>query len=333
MIKKIIKNRWRGEIFMKIMEFIKNIHAIYLIINILGFIVLSLYLKSKGAPQKKKIIGLIAYLLISILIFPYMNGVTKEIFQLRFLSVKIYLIVIIVTNMIILVTINKPIKLGYKIANYLLFILLTIILGATAAVVLGNRFESFYIMDVGNAVNFIDLSLVLFMLYLIVISLIYIGYYLFDEKKDEVEDRIDETLEKVKTLPKANWHFSFQEALPFKNMIKKSKNHQSENRTTKVLSADELLNYNLKEGFYIHGVECSIIFEDSQKENIVKNYHILLNDIHAHLVNGYTLEENKMLKDICMKLQVGNLNSINLQNAAILNRVSVEEYNLLKKIF
>lgn len=94
-----------------------------------------------------------------------------------------------------------------------------------------------------------------------------------------------------------------------------------------------MLQYNRENGLYINGVECSIIFEDSNQENIVKNYYILQNDIHAKLVNGYTLEENRMLKNICMKLQVGNIGNIDIHNISILNKISVEEYNLLKKIF
>ena len=49
-------------------------------------------------------------------------------------------------------------------------------------------------------------------------------------------------------------------------------------------------------------------------------------------MNGFTLEENQLLKSICTKLQVSNLNYIDLHNASILNRVSVEEYNFLKKL-
>ena len=50
-------------------------------------------------------------------------------------------------------------------------------------------------------------------------------------------------------------------------------------------------------------------------------------------MNGYTLKENKMLKSICLKLQVNNLRSIDLSNVSILNKISVEEYLLLKEVF
>ena len=92
----------------------------------------------------------------------------------------------------------------------------------------------------------------------------------------------------------------------------------------KGITLEDLLASNQGEGFYIHGVDCSIIFEDSHQENILKNYQILSNDIHARLVNGYTLDENKMLKNICMKLQVNNLASIDITNVSLLNKISID---------
>ena len=50
------------------------------------------------------------------------------------------------------------------------------------------------------------------------------------------------------------------------------------------------------------------------------------------MVNGYTLDENIMLKNICEKLNTNSLLDINLDNFNILNKISIEEYNLLKKI-
>ena len=99
-----------------------------------------------------------------------------------------------------------------------------------------------------------------------------------------------------------------------------------------MLSVEELLSYDRNSALYINGVDCSIIFNDSNVNNIIKNYQILFNDIGAKMVNGYTLDENIMLRDICMKLNTNNLFDINLDNFNILNRISVEEYNLLKKI-
>ena len=99
------------------------------------------------------------------------------------------------------------------------------------------------------------------------------------------------------------------------------------------LSTEELLNYHVEDGFYINGEECSIIFDDSNKDNIIKNYYILNEDIHAKMMNGYTLEENKLLKSICMKFRVCSLNNINWNNESALEEIRVDQYNYLRRVF
>ena len=93
-----------------------------------------------------------------------------------------------------------------------------------------------------------------------------------------------------------------------------------------------LRNVNNKDLFTINGIECGIIFEDSIPDNIVKNYQILSNNINEKLVNGYTLEENKLLKSICTKLETTNIDKIDLNNLSILNKITAEEYTFLKRI-
>lgn len=318
--------------FTKIFE---NINLCYVILDLLGLIVGVLFLNTKDIRKDEKFILCSLYVISSLLSFQYLNGIVENIFKLKYLGVKTYLVVLIITNLIILSTLNKNIKLGYKIANYILFILLTIIFGSTAAVVLGNRFETFYIMDVSNAVNFIDLSLVIFMIYLIVMAIIYIGYYLFDNSTEVLK-----TIEDVKerSVLKEKHPFKKQKLLPKLKLPKvhifqKKKRKEERKEQLPSLSIEELLNYDRRKGLYIDGVECSIIFEDSNQENIIQNYNILSHDIHAKMMNGYTLEENRMLKNICAKLNVGSLSNIDIHNVSILNRISVEEYNLLKRVF
>lgn len=295
---------------------------------VLLFIVMNLFLTTKGVNYKIRYFINLIYVIGTILSFNYVNGIFKSIFSLKYLSVKTYLFIIMLTNAIVLFTINKKVKLGYKIANFTLFIVLTIIFGSTLSIVLGNKFDALYVMDISNAVNFIDLSLVIFILYIILMTIIYIGYYLFNVK--------DETEEKKPVTSKKSWEFKkISNLINLKKKQEQSSSLKNQNHSPKqnLLTPEELLQYNRENGLYINGVECSIIFEDSNQENIVKNYYILQNDIHAKLVNGYTLEENRMLKNICMKLQVGNIGNIDIHNISILNKISVEEYNLLKKIF
>ncbi len=306
-----------------IMDWIHTINFCYVVINVLGLIVLNLFLTKKNVDKKVKTLATLFYVGITIVSFSYMNGLFQSIFGLKYLSVKTYLFVIMLTNLIILFTINKKVKFFYKLANYTLFVTLTIILGATLSIILGNKFDSFYVMDISNAVNFIDLSMVIFILYGILMSIIYIGYDLFENKEEVIENQVSTKQWKLPKLP--NIHF--------KRKTKEKKSSTLPKFSRGLLTPEELFQYNRENGFYIDGVECSIIFEDSNKENIIKNYYILQQDIHAKLVNGYTLEENRMLKNICMKLQVGNISNIDINNISILNKITVEEYNLLKRIF
>ncbi len=305
-------------------ELIKNTNPCYIFLNILLGIVLFLESSKRSVSTRWKVSFSIIYLIISIISFQYLNGIVINIFGLKYLSVKIYLIMVAIVNLIILITINKKLKRIYSILNYTLFIIITIILGSTIAVILGNKFESLYVMDVKNAINFIDLSLVIFLLYLIGICLTYIGYYIFRNKEELPQPEKSPrkisfsklTINPLK-LPEIKW-FHKKEKQP---------------KISSLLTEEELLHFDHKNTLYINGIDCNIIFEDSNWQNIFKNYQILNQDINARLVNGYTLEENKMLKSICLKLQVANLNHIDIHNVSILNKISIEEYMLLKKVF
>ena len=314
-----------------IINFIKEINICYVILNLLLLIDLKFYLQTKSIQKRYKNLILLMALTVSIIFFSYGNGLIISIFDLKYLSVKIYLLSVIATNIITLYTFNKELPLGYSTLNYTLFILIMIIFGSIVAIILGNKFEQFYIMDISNAITLIDLSLVSFFLYLIIFSLIYIGDYIFrqhslQERKEMVKSKNIELAKKRKSHQE-HWQTKI---LAWKEK-KQAKKHETINQKP-ILSEEELLNYQDKQRFYINGVDCSIIFEDSKKENIIKNYHILLNDMEAKLVNGYTLKENKLLRSICMKLRISNLNYIDLDNTSLLNRISPEEYNFLKSI-
>ena len=291
-----------------------NINVCYIILNILFLLVSKIYLKKYSLSKKNKLILLGIYLLIAIIAYSYIGKIINSIFKLKYLDVKSYIILLIATNTIILYTLNKHLKTGYKIINYILFMTLTIILGAILSIVLGNKFNTFYIMDIKNAVNLMDLSFVIFILYLITISLIYIGYYIMSEEITLKEINVKKIIESIKNI----------KITSLKQLLSKKKQPT-------LLTPEELLNYS-EEKLYIHGEDCSIIFEDSNKENIIKNYYRLTEDIHATLMNGYTLEENKILRNVCMKLHTGNLKNVDLNNSSIINRISVDEYQLLKKV-
>lgn len=292
----------------QIVLFVTNINICYLILNILLLISINLYLKQRNIKKSKRRILLFCVLIVNILAFSYFNNIFQNIFSLKYLSAKSYLIILATTNIITLITINKKVKLIHAVLNYTLFILMFMIFGIILFIILGNKIPQIYFMDIKNIVRLIDLSFVVFIIYFILSIITYIGYCVFSDFK--IKDI------KIKVISK----------------FKKNKVTNRKENIAVILSEEELLNYKDKNNFYINKVDCGIIFEDSNPNNIIKNYHILLNNIEATMVNGFTLKENKLLKSICAKLDIYNLNDIDIYNLSILNRISVEEYNLLKKI-
>lgn len=333
-----------------IIEFMKDINICYLILNFLLLIDFAFYLKQKNLKKLQARLILGAGIIVSFLLLRSGSGVTQSIFVLKYLSVKTYLLVIIIVNLITLFTINHRLKFCYELINYTFFILMAIIFGSTIAITVGNYFELLYIMDISNAITLMNLSFVIFMLYLIGISLIYIGYSLFSDCSPKQNKNLLnknllkntkitllQTLQEKKETARIHHENKKQTKLAMqKNKQNTSaevyKDSNSNHVVNGILTPEELLGLEDKSQFYINGVECSIIFEDSNQENIVQNYYILSEDIHAKMVNGFTLEENQLLKSICNKLQVYNLNNIDINNSNVLNRVSVEEYNFLMKI-
>ena len=212
---------------------------------------------------------------------------------------------------------------------------MTISLGAVLTLVIGTKLNLIPTINNQYAITLLNLSIIIFVIYLILISISYIIIYIYDKRKnneDVTANAVTNKLEKTKKIKKEKVK---REKKVLINPLKKKDKTKKEEKVIKnsTLSPEELLQYDNKENFCINGVNCSIIFEDSIPDNIVKNYHILLNDINAKLVNGYTLEENRLLKSICTKLQVSNLSYVDINNLSILNKINVEEYNLLKQIF
>lgn len=285
----------------------------YIILNILFLMVARIKVNELKLSRNYKLVLLGGYLLFTLVSYSYVSGIMNNIFKLRFLDVKYYLLLLIISNVIMIYSLNRPVKLVYRVINIVLYIALTVILGATLSVVLGNKINTFYVMDIKNAINFVDLSFVLFFIYLIVISLIYIGSHILSS----------ESFTKENIFKKVSFK-DIRESL-FKLVLRN-------NVEDEILTPDEILNYRYDDHFNINGVDASIIFEDSVDENIIKNYYILTEDINARLMNGYTLEENKMLKNVCLKLHTGNLKSVDLSNTNIINKISVDEYNLLKRV-
>lgn len=279
------------------LDILLNSKIFYLILIILIMSIINIILaKKKINSNYKYVINGISLILIS-LITSYYKDIVDVIFNLKYLSVKLYMIMLIIVNIITIYTINKKIDKIYKIANYLLFGIINIILTIILILVLGINLNLLKNTYITYNILLINSSIIIFIIYLVSISIIYIYKILTRKQKEVLEENT----------------------------------HDYEPREI-VLTKEELLSISNKELFTINGIECGIIFEDSIPDNIVKNYHILLNNINDKLVNGYTLEENKMLKSICTKLEIRNLDNLDLDNLSILNKITPEEYTFLKGI-
>ena len=166
----------------------------------------------------------------------------------------------------------------------------------------------------------------------VVCCIIMVGYIIYDlQDRYQTKNENKVKVSKKEKKNKINIKQKKEKIKQKKEVLVDDSNNNINNKKNN--SLNDLLNYKVGDEFYINGVDCSIIFCDSNKENILKNYKILSNNINDKLVNGYTLTENIMIKNICTKLNISNLGSIDINNLSILNFVSVDEYNFLKNIF
>ena len=284
---------------MILLKYLKDINIHLLILDTLFLIISFLFFAKKKSSQRIKDLFIIIYTLINLLLFKHLNTFFNDTFNYLELSIKSYLLSIVFTYIIFLYTFNrKNINKIYKLFNYVLFTIINIILMFNIYNILTIKIDYLPKINLENNNILNNISIIIIINYLVLIAIIYIINNL-----------------KLNRVKKENNKTIIQETKP-----------------STLLSIEELLNYNKNNSLYINGIDCSIIFNDSNKENIIKNYQILTNDIEAKMVNGYTLNENIMLKNICEKLNTNNLFEIKIDNFNILNKISVEEYELLKKL-
>ena len=278
---------------MNLLYKLKDINIYLVILDLLFLIVSFLFLNKRKVKTRTKDIFVMSYTLINLLLFTYINELFNNIFSLNYISVKVYLITILLSYVIYLITINKKFKSRYKALNYLLFILSTISLFVNIYIILTNKLDILTTINLDYSLNLMNITEIIYLTYLILISVIYI----------------------ISFIPKKQ-----------RKAIKKTTSNTYINNINEL--ATKLNNNKL----FINNIDCSIILFDSIPENIVKNYNILVNNIEDKLVNGFTLKENIMLKNICNKLNVTNLKNIDLNNFNILNKIDIDEYNFLINI-
>lgn len=307
-----------------ILTFIPKLKIFYLLLIIFIMIIVNIIINKRNINNNYRyFINGITLIIISLLT-SYYNDIIEGIFRLNFLSVKFYIVILIIINVITLITIQKDLKPVYKIINYTMFSIVSLILGIILLMIVGIKLGIISTIFSKYTIMLLNISIIVFIIYLTIISFIYIVKNLNNVEITFDKEKLNQKISSFKT-------FIFNKIKSIKE--KQNSNNETEKESINRLTPEELLSYEKKEDFSINGIDCSIIFEDSIPENIIKNYHILSEDIDAKMVNGYTLKENILLKSICTKLKVNNLNYIDISNLSILNKITVEEYNFLKQFY
>ena len=296
----------------EIINFLDNMNIGYVALSILILIVSLLFLSKKKVNNTLREIYIILYVTLAWVGFYFFNDILNSIFDFKFLSVKLYLILLIIGNIIMLININFNIRKVYKIINYMLFTTNLLIFITNIVIIIGNKYNIFVIASLEDVTTLTDINFIIFISYLIIMCIMYIFL-----------DVLAIVQEKIKILK-----YDLKEK---KEKTKKQK------ELSPVIPKESLSNQNVvyykkdgQDGFFIDGIDCSIIFEDDNKDNIIKNYYILLNDVNAKLINGYTLNEYKKIKNIINKLNIKDLNNIEL-DVNKLSKITIDEYNLLKR--
>ena len=296
----------------EIINFLDNMNIGYVALSILILIVSLLFLSKKKVNNTLREIYIILYVTLAWVGFYFFNDILNSIFDFKFLSVKLYLILLIIGNIIMIININFNIRKVYKIINYMLFTTNLLIFITNIVIIIGNKYNIFVIASLEDVTTLTDINFIIFISYLIIMCIMYIFL-----------DVLAIVQEKIKILK-----YDLKEK---KEKTKKQK------ELSPVIPKESLSNQNVvyykkdgQDGFFIDGIDCSIIFEDDNKDNIIKNYYILLNDVNAKLINGYTLNEYKKIKNIINKLNIKDLNNIEL-DVNKLSKITIDEYNLLKR--
>ena len=297
-------NKIVGDDMGYLLSFIKNINFVYVILFISLFIASFLYLYINN---KKRFITsfIVIYVFFTVMSFSYFNSLFNSVFSYDYSSIRVYLIVLIITNLIAIFTVNFKVNIVNKVFNYILLISSSIIFFINLFIFLAYNFDIVDI-DVNRMIFFIDLDIIIFALYIIISCVSYIGRIIYIEVKNYIRRvKYDNRLSNDLVLDN-------KEEVVVNNDIKDSNVIIDNNK------------------FIIDGKDCSFIFNDPNRENVIRNYYILLTDVNARLVNGYTVDENIRIINILNRLNIKDINNVDLMNMEILGKISIDEYNLLK---
>ena len=285
----------------QILSILKNVNYIYIGLCFLGLIGSFIYLY---VNDKKRFIPIstIVYIVIFVMSFNYFDSLFNSVFSFSYSSIRFYLIILIITNVIGLITVNFEINIFSKIVNYILLISSGVIFVINILLFVNSNI-SIVDISIDNIIYFIDLDIIIFIGYLMIILSSYIVKNISVEINNYIK-RIRYREDKIEIVDD--------------NVIVNNIDVKNDDI---VVDSDK---------FIIDGKDCSFIFNDPNRENVIRNYYILLTNVNARLVNGYTVDENIRINNILNRLNVKDINNLDLININTLSKISIDEYNLLK---
>ena len=140
-------------------------NIVYILLAIL-LCLSSLQITKKYINKKYLYILLTSYILIIILTYKKIIEVINNIFNFEYTPVKMYIIVLIITNIIALITVNKKQKLEKLIINSILFITIIILLIINILIFLSVKLNIINI-DIKLIIYPINISIIIFIGYII----------------------------------------------------------------------------------------------------------------------------------------------------------------------
>ncbi|MBQ6494656.1 MAG: hypothetical protein IJI49_01490 [Bacilli bacterium] len=152
---------------------INKININYIIISILFLVASILFLKDNNIKKSLKKSYIITYIMLTIVGTVYIKNILNSIFKLELASVDLYILSILISTIIILITINKKINLSNKILNKTLYLISTLILVLNVILLIGIK-TNYFITEISTIIKLMNLNFIAFIVYLYLVPSVYI---------------------------------------------------------------------------------------------------------------------------------------------------------------
>ena len=149
----------------EIIYIIKSINTSYIITSILSIISTIIFLKKKEISKNKSIIIILLEVLILLYCIFIVNDPLNKIFKLQYISLRLYILILIITNIITLITINKKINKSAKILNKSIYVINSLILLLNLIIIAGIK-TNYFITKPIVIIKLININIIIFIVYL-----------------------------------------------------------------------------------------------------------------------------------------------------------------------